>query len=182
MLLPLIFATILLGEATALAAPKEELLHAESVCNGMTQIKGICWKLTPSQMIGVLESRGYECEKFNFDRAMILGLSYVCSSGNSTVEMSLDATKLTYSCENFKACGYSVKELGQSIVDKGIVSGLEASYESRLDWGLGENVNKFALCGRGKNDEKVCVVEMDVFGNSQPLISFSKGSGGIDLE
>lgn len=90
---------------------------------------------------------------------------------------------IVFTCENFNACDFSIRELAQAIVDNGIVS--ELAYEPKVYNSNGSSKLVERFCGRGSDGDELCVIADKVLGKVLLKVTLDKGafgSGGITFE
>jgi len=136
------------------------------------KLKGIDISMSVEQQKETLTKFGYNCADPN---------KFGCNKKDKLIVPS-DKT-IVFTCENFNACSYTLKEFAQAIVDNGVVSGLD--YEPKL-YGSGSTsklVEQF--CGKGPDGDVLCVIA-DKFGSKILLkVTIEKGTlgkGGIKID
>ena len=149
---------MLLASTTASAAP--------------IQLSGINISMAVEQQKETLTKLGFICNDPN---------KFGCNKGDKLIVPS-DET-IVFSCDNFNACEYSLKEIAQAIVDNGVVSSLD--YDPKI-YGSGATsklVERY--CGRGADGDVLCVIADKFAGKVLLKVTIERGSlgsGGIKLD
>lgn len=157
---------------------QQEAERLSGLCVDAIKIKGVCWAQTPAEMKTVLLARNYTCGT----EQGLFGPLERCTLGDASITF-LDGT-LIFSCANFSACQYSAEELGQMIVDQGLVPELKYNVESFSD-GVSTLYTK-TYCGRGAKGDELCVNDgTSLLGTQVIEVKLSKsafGTGGVSFE
>lgn len=164
-MLPILRKAAHLTSALSLALVYGQALHAEPI-----SIFGLDWSQEPMRQ--AVENRGYSCAEVT---NIFGGVQTICKSSNK--EIIVDTDVVTFGCNVFNGCGYSLVEIAQSVVNEGVIKQLSPETET-----ISDGVNTFYIekyCGRGDEGDVLCVVQdMNLFGQPIMKIELSKGQYG----
>ena len=137
--------TAIAEEATSKKNTEPTVVSADS-CDGAITLKNVCWKMSPAEIRQTLSDDGYTCAN--------LGNFSTCRGNDSNILLiervgSQSVSTMYFSCEQFNACGLSVRDYAQALVSNGIVTSMNYEGNNRL----GER-----YCGLGPAQDKVCVM------------------------
>lgn len=95
-------------------------------------LKGLNFSMTKNALLETIHSDDYSCDA----PVRILDVTNIsCTKGESNItfyEKKNQITRISFNCNNFNVCDYKINEVGQALVDKGVIDSLEADY-SQLD-------------------------------------------------
>ncbi len=165
-------AAATLAESEKASVTPEKLEEIKGKCAGNLTVSGVCPLLSDQELMIALVDRGYSCVNDPYkDAAMFLGYKHFCEKANAWVR--IEEASVQFSCGSFNTCSYGVREVGELLVNQGLVD--------RMDLNLAV-VNGVAIeeyCGRGSNQEKLCVREdFDLFGQQITVVSLERTLGG----
>jgi TPR repeat protein len=165
------------NEATQVQRSGENDVVATSDCSEAIVFKDLCWAQGTTEMEDILSQQGYSCVQGG---ASNLGFGTVGKNGNLEIVINLDFQTVSFSCETFNGCGYSVKEIGQKIIEAGLVSNLTGEVRILSD---GSEFEQY--CGQGEGGDSICVQPGGLIvssGVSVNLVKENYGTGGVSFD
>tara|TARA_R110000850_G_scaffold112652_2_gene226817 strand:- start:128 stop:1030 length:903 start_codon:yes stop_codon:yes gene_type:complete len=155
-------------------------LDLEALCDGYAAFLGLCWNLSIDEMKQVAAGRGFKCgepgmsgneflaalEGRSFDRPQFL-----CRNPNTGAAILIYDRKLSFDCQAFNTCHYTVPEMAQLLVDEGY---LYEMVNSPVVTGSFDVLDRF--CGRVDDGQQICVgIEQLYTVQNLIMISLDKG-------
>ncbi|MCZ4267455.1 peptidoglycan-binding domain-containing protein [Rhodobacteraceae bacterium G21628-S1] len=155
----------------------------EARCDGYASFAGLCWQLSKSEMMIVMNNRGYNCKAVPPDSNQFLiaasggGIpvpEFVCVDSSTGGGIAIYANRLVFDCDIFNVCPYRTDEIAQIIVDEGHLAQMD--YAANFS-NSGEILERY--CGRTYYGQEICVgVEIYFTLSKLRAISLARGALG----